>query len=279
MGDRLIMGGHTLREQSMSDLIVSNIEQLLEGWIEAERNGVQFPVPFDMAWPMAGYSRKDSAKRNGLKGLVKDEHYSTKRWSVKHSNGSGASSKELIELSMAGFEHLCLMADTPEGKAVRDLYRQAKAKWDIVKKIAPEVAAETELMHLKIELAKIEAQRSQIDWQLIQFRHIITTTLPEPIQQKILGYSEVKTVEYIDRTIAPSGDTYDGVGITYIQKRYGFKSTKTAWDWLESIGCGKQSGHWETQLAAVERQSLPRDLLSKLDELAQTGTRQPFLGE
>lgn len=271
----------------MSDLTVSkNVAELVEGWLQAEREGNQFPVPFDMAWPMAGYSRKDSAKRNGLKGLVKDEHYSTERWSVKHANGSGASSKELIQLSMAGFEHLCLMADTDEGKAVRDLYRQAKAKWDIVQRIAPDVAAEAELMHLKIELAKIEAQKEaaiasgkQADLQLIQFRHIITTTMPEPVQQKILGYSEVKTVEYRDRVITPQAEIEQGVGITYIQKRYGFKSTKAAWAWLESIGMGQNSPQWETTLSAVERKSLSWDMLSELDTMAQDGNRQPFLGE
>jgi hypothetical protein len=48
----------------MSESIVrQDINGLLDSWIEAERNGVQFPVPFDLAYPMAGYTRKDSAKR------------------------------------------------------------------------------------------------------------------------------------------------------------------------------------------------------------------------
>jgi hypothetical protein len=62
-------------------------------------------------------------------------------------------------LSVAGLEHLCMAAHTEQGKAVRELYRQAKAKWDLTKQIAPQVANEVEMMHMKIELARIEAQK------------------------------------------------------------------------------------------------------------------------
>lgn len=266
-----------------NDIVPSvSIEQLIAQWLEAERNGVQFPVPLHDHWGIAGHRKVQDAF--ALLESRQEEGFDFLRSTVR--TGKRGQPRQARFLTVAALERFCLAAHTREGDTTRELYRQAKAKWDIVQQIAPSVAAEAELMAMKIELAKIEAQKEtaiasgkQADLQLVQFRHIITTTLPEPIQQKILGYSEVKTVEYIDRTIAPSGDTYDGVGITYIQKRYGFKSTKAAWDWLESIGCGKQSGHWESQLAAVERQSLPRDLLGKLDDLAQSGSRQPFLGE
>jgi hypothetical protein len=142
------------------------------------------------------------------------------------------------------------------------------------------------VLHLRIELAKIEAQKEtaiasgkQADLSLIQFRHIVTTTMPEVIQQKVLGYQTIEKTEIIERTVTPDGQQLDGIGITYIQKRYGFKSTKQAWEWLESIGCGKFSGHWNSELVAVDRSALPRELLPKLDELAQSGSRQPFLGE
>lgn len=38
-------------------------ETLVESWLEAEKKGEQFPVPFDMAWKLAGYSTKANAKR------------------------------------------------------------------------------------------------------------------------------------------------------------------------------------------------------------------------
>jgi hypothetical protein len=45
-----------------------------------------------------------------------------------------------------------MAAHTEQGKAVRELYRQAKAKWDLTKQIAPQVANEVEMMHMRIIL-------------------------------------------------------------------------------------------------------------------------------
>jgi hypothetical protein len=102
---------------------------------------------------------------------------------------------------------------------------------------------------------------------------------PEPIQQKILGYTEIKTTEYVDRTILPSGQINDGVGITYLQKRYGFKSTKEAWAVLDSVGCGKDSDVWTHQLKAVESSVIDRKILSDIDALVIDATRQRNIGE
>ena len=57
------------------------------------------------------------------------------------------------------------------------------------------------------------------------------------------GVTVIEKVEHIDRTVIvdTSGrvvSQLDGVGITSIQKQFGFKSTKAAWAWLESIGYG-----------------------------------------
>ena len=43
--------------------IATNTQVLIKDWMQRERNGVKFPVPFDEAWKIAGYARKDSAKR------------------------------------------------------------------------------------------------------------------------------------------------------------------------------------------------------------------------
>ena len=71
----------------------------------------------------------------------------------------------------------------------------------------------------------------------------------------------------------------DGVGITYIQKRFGFKSTKSAWAWLNSIGYGRDSGKWKPELTAVESYKLDVALLDELDALADDGSRQRWIGE
>lgn len=85
----------------------------------------------------------------------------------------------------------------------------------------PIVADEVETLHLKIQLATIEAQREQAiaaakraDVELLQFRHIVVTTMPDVIQQKVLGCKEVKVVEYRDRVIKDEDVIRDGETIT-----------------------------------------------------------------
>lgn len=143
-------------------------------------------------------------------------------------------------------------------------------------------------MKLKIELAKIEAQKEaaiasgkNADLQLTQFRHYVTTALPEPIQQKILGYQTVKETEVIERVIDKStGRTSDGIGITELSKQLGFKTTAQCWAWLERRGYGKDSGYWQPELAAVTSYKISREDVSELQELIKsTGDRQMYLGE
>lgn len=264
----------------MSQLTVQqNIQSLIDGWIEAERNGTQFPVSFDLAWPMAGYSTKSNAKRKLLSerlGLSKNIDFAFIRSDEWSQEGR---SSDLVALTTDAFKQFCLAAGTPEGKATRLYFIDAEKKWKLTQQRHPAIAQEVEILTLKAEIAKQEAIKAKAEETTMGLRHYCVTVLPKPVADRILGVTEVKDIEYIDRTIAPAGDTYDGIGITYIQKRFGFKSTKQAWDWLESVGYGKLSGHWETQLAAVERQSLPRELLGKLDSMAQQGNRQPYLGE
>lgn len=145
-----------------------------------------------------------------------------------------------------------------------------------------------EEMRLKIELAKLETQKESAiasgknaDWQLTQFRHYVTTALPEPVQQKILGYQVVKQTEVIERVIDKNtGEKSDGVGITYTAKRLGFKNNAQCWAWLDRQGYGKDTNHWKPELAAVTSHKLSRDDFDYLCDLVkESGDRQMFLGE
>lgn len=258
----------------MTDLTVrTDTQALLDSWLEAERNGERFPVPFDLAWQIAGYSRKDVAKRK-LKPAMENKLFHLK---VEKTAGRGS---EQISLTTDGLKHICLMADTEAGEAVRQYFIEAEKRWKLTQQIAPEVAREVEVLQLQVELATKEAQKMQAERELLAFRHSIVTMCPEPVQQKVLGYTEVKTVEYIDRTITPSGERLDGVGITYIQKRYGFKTTKEAWAWLDSIGMGKDSNRWISEIKPVTAAVLDRECLADLDRIYQSNSkRQMFSGE
>lgn len=134
-------------------------------------------------------------------------------------------------------------------------------------------------LELEVQLATALTQKAIAEKAVIDTRNIIVQTCPEVIQQKIMGYQVIEKPEYIERTITPDGEVCDGVGITYIQKRYGFKSTKEAWGWLERIGMGKFSKIWKSEKKIVEASVIPRDCLKELDALFEESPRQMFLGE
>lgn len=274
----------------MSESIVpisSDIIALLEQWKQAQRNGEKFPVPFETAWVIAGYSRKDVAKRDGLSGLKVGKHFSTEKW----KNGQRGRSKEIIMLSLDAFKHLCLMANTDEGEVIRDYFIDAEEKWQITQQIAPQVANEVEMMHMKIELAKIEAQKEfaiaqakQADLQLVQFRHAIVSTAPEYIQQKVLGFSVVEKVEYRDRIVDQSGQALnDGSTVTKKElcDRLGLRTKNGAPDYKRLNVYLDKLPHvaFDTVAYFQENRQLRRDWISNLEAMVDGSDRQRWLGE
>ena len=271
--------------------ISSDVTVLLDQWAEAERNGAQFPVPFETAWAIAGYGRKSTAKRDGLGGLKSGKHFCTEKCKKPSSNASGFSSFEKITLSLDAFKHLCLMAKTEEGEAIRDYFIESEKKWRLVQQVAPQVASEIEMMHLKIELAKIEsqkaqieAQKSQTDLQLVQFRHLVTTALPEFQQQKILGYEVVKAVEYRDRVVNESGYMInDGSTVTKKElcDRLGFVNKSKSPDYKQlNQYLDKLPENAFAEIASFQvNKQLQRSWIPGLEHLIDESPRQRWLCE
>ncbi len=259
--------------------------------MEAERNGIKFPVPFDEAWKMAGYGRKSTAKRDGLSGLKVNKHFCTEKCKKPSSNASGFSSFEVITLSLDAFKHLCLMAKTEEGEAIRDYFIDAEKKWRLVQQFAPQVANEVELMAMKIELAKLEAQKAlaeaqklQSENQILQFRHFVSTALPEFQQQKILGYELVEKVDYRDRVVNESGYVLnDGSTITKkdLCKRLGFLSKSGAPDYKRLNHYLDKLPHIAFEDVAIiqENRQLRRDWIAELERMVNDSSRQKWIGE
>jgi len=267
----------------MTAIVSHKVSDLIDQWLEQERNGEQFPVDFDIAWQIAGYSRKSVAKRR-LVELEKGVDFSTEKCKTLQ----GGRSSESYYMTCDALKHFCLMAKTEGGRQIRQYFIEAEKKWKLVEANFPQVASEVEVMNLKIELAKLEAQKEasiaqskQVDLALTQFRYTVTQTCPEPIQQKVLGYQTVKEVEVIERVIDKStGEVSDGVGITYLAKSLGFKSNAQCWGWLERVGYGKDSGKWQDQLIAQYSPKLPREDFYYLKSIfADSPSRQMFLGE
>jgi anti-repressor protein len=73
---------------------------------------------------------------------------------------------------------------------------------------------------------------------------------------------------------------YDGIGITYLARRFGFGgNTKACRHWLETIGVSESQ--WLTEPSLIKAQKLPREILPWLDHqyASRQGTRQGLLGE
>jgi len=138
-------------------------QTLINEWLEAEQNGPQFPVPFDTAWKIAGYSRKDSAKRK-LTGkrspLIKNEDYFIQKGDFHKSVDSSlsGSSSDSIALTCDAFKHLCLMAETEQGRQIRQYFIEAEKNWKIVQQQQPEFAQDIESQKEQIEQRKLELQ-------------------------------------------------------------------------------------------------------------------------
>lgn len=137
----------------MTNAIVSyDVRDLIDQWMQAEQNGEQFPVDFDIAWQIAGYSTKQKAQ-NKLKYLKDGEDFLTNR--LKSSTGGRPS--KLIEMTCDAFKHFCLLAETEEGHLIRQYFIEAEKKWRIVQTVAPEVATQVEILKLQADIAKANA--------------------------------------------------------------------------------------------------------------------------
>jgi phage regulator Rha-like protein len=134
--------------------------------------------------------------------------------------------------------------------------------------------------HDRIRELELELELRKTEQKLLDTRNTIVNTCPESIQQRILGYQVIKETEIVETVIdRSSGESSTGVGITYIARRLGFKSTAQCWKFLDSIGYGKDSGYWKDELIAQHSPKLSRDDLYAIEHHYPDAQRQLFLGE
>lgn len=259
----------------------NDAQSLIDKWIEQEQNGNKFPVNFDAAWYIAGYSNKGNAKRK-LTKLTKGSDF----LSTMIKNGQRGRSSEIINLTCDAFKHFCLLAETEEGRQIRNYFIECEKKWKLVEKYHPDAANEIEILHLKLQLAQAEAQKAIAEKAILDTRHLIVSTCPEPVQQKIFGYEVIKEVEYRDRIVHNEQLIHDGETLTKTElcKRYGFvypKSGKPNYiqlnDYLARIKLPSEA--WELKARIQDTQELRREYLPELDRLLIDSDRQMWLGE
>ncbi|WP_013324631.1 DNA-binding domain-containing protein [Gloeothece verrucosa] len=167
-----------------------------------------------------------------------------------------------------------LLTDSEVAKLVRTSLLNA------VEKVIPAQTQEIEKLKLELELAKTQ-ERLLMTTQAIATLHgseMVALILgkPEAIITKTERVETLIPVDQYGRAVSK----YEGVGITYLAKRYGFgKNTKACYHWLATIGVSDEQ--WLIEPALVKSKKLPRDLLPWLDKqyANKKGTRQMLLGE
>jgi phage regulator Rha-like protein len=157
-------------------------------------------------------------------------------------------------------------------------FRDAK---QVIKTVIPQQSEQIKELEMQLELARTQERLANSQHKLLATVHLLETVAPG-LAPLALGRPDavITRNEYIERTITNNG-TFEGVGITYIQKRFGFKTTKAAWNWLETIGYGKDSGWWESQPTLVHTPRLTPEHLEVVSAkfANKEGDRQRFLGE
>jgi hypothetical protein len=167
-----------------------------------------------------------------------------------------------------------LLQNSPIAQAVR------ASLLNLVEKVIPSQSQEIERLKLELQLAQTQ-ERLLLTTQSIATMHgsqMVALILgkPEAIVTRTEKVETLVTVDNQGNAIAK----YNGIGITYLAKRYGFGSnTKTCRNWLESIGVSESQ--WLTEPSLIKAQKLPREILPWLDRqyASRQGTRQSLLGE
>ena len=272
-----------------NNIVPFDIASLLDGWIQAERNGTEFPVSFDLAWGIAGYSTKGNGKRKlvsaksqlveGLDYLIQSDK----------STQEGRSS-DSIQLTCDAFKQFCLLAETEEGRANRQYFIEAEKKWKLVKEIAPEVAQEVEILKIKRDIATQEAIAAVAQEKALALRHWVKTALEPADRDRVLGVTEIKTVEY-RRTIVDNSGFVLNAGETLnkgqLCEKFGFVTRTGKPDYKainalieEAISNGVIKEPWREvrTLASLE---FDAELLPKLKDYYEANPiqRQRWMGE
>lgn len=241
--------------------------------------------------PILGYPRwsdfKDAIDRAKLScenaGNAVPEHFS----GLFLKNPSSSQGRKYQDYKLSRYAcYLIAMNGDPRKTEIS----QAQAYFTIKIREAETVipAQEDRLLEQKLRIKELELQLAltRESRYIMERREAIILMNPDHRAAFILGAQVIEPPpEIVEKTVVvdPSGRqlaNFDGVGIGYIVKRYGFRNNKEAWGWLESIGYGK-SDKWIQELTAIQSAKLPREELTKLDALFQSrkGNRQMLLGE
>lgn len=184
---------------------------------------------------------------------------------------------------------------------VRDKLASAGFKLMVMMELAPSELAARAVSHLdkEIELEKtrnegrkLEADKANSEHQLaiaetnlLSFRHLVTTTMPEVKQKIILGFDIVEKIEYRDRIIQNNQILDDGetVNKTDLCQRYDIKTRNGSPDYkrLNALldGAKLPSSAWEETTTIRSNYQLRREYLDNLDRHVLGSSQQMHIGQ
>lgn len=232
--------------------------------------------------PMIGYKRWDrvpdvinrAAISCGNVGNVVTDHFSEE---ARKTLGRTQQDYKLSRLAC----YLTAMNGDPRKPEVAAAQNYFADKAHQAETVIPAQAEKMRELEMQLDLARTQERLATTQCKLLATVQYLEAVAPG-LAPLALGRTDAVVVqkEYIQSVITDQGK-FEGVGITYIQKRLGFKSTKSAWDWLDSIGYGKDSGKWESQPAKVYTPRLTPDHLDAVIEkfTKKEGDRQRILFE
>ena len=186
-----------------------------------------------------------------------------------------------FELSRLACYHVALASDSRGKDAVKMAKHYFVVKTREAEVIVPQQNDRIYELELRLALAQAESQTAIAQKNLLDTRKAITDMTNETVSALILGAQIITDKTPVERVIdTQSGRSFEGVGITAIAQKLGFnKNTKACWQWLDSIGYGKDSGQWEEQIAAVFNHKLNPNAYDDILNKWNSGNRQKWIGE
>jgi len=160
-------------------MLTINEQNQVKEWLQAELDGVTFPVEFDIAWGMAGYSKKANAKRkltNQSSYLIKDEDYMINPSDVSMLRSEqwtqdGRLSDRIV-MTCDAFKHFCLMAQTAKGREIRQYFIEAEKALNDAIPTCQKMSQEIE--RLKAQIASMENDHGDYIPNKFQIHHAQT---------------------------------------------------------------------------------------------------------
>ena len=167
-------------------------------------------------------------------------------------------------------------------EALVDAFEKAKS---IIKTVIPAQNDRIRELELEIQLRNAETGKALAEQKLLDTRHYIVKALPEPVQQKILGYTEIKRVEYRDRIIKNEEVIRDGstVNKTQMCRELGLVSKSGAPNYkaLNEILCQMHlsPSDWRLTASLRENEELTQEAWFGVKQLWLNEGRQRWVGE